>query len=182
MRFLTRVQERWQELESGSRLVVGYLFITLMAVIAGCSTLTARTTALQHKRVQRQKVLQELLCLKSTYDSARQSADVLAGRMAALRPEDSLGKLVEEIGIKGKGTRVAPVKGDVHSGLVEDAAEVKIDGLSANETVNLIYRLEKGARPVLVKKANMRVRYDDPARLDLSLTLALLKPLPGGRK
>jgi len=30
-----------------------------------------------------------------------------------------------------------------------------------------------------VKKANLRVRFDDPSRLDLALIVALLKPVPG---
>jgi general secretion pathway protein M len=56
---------------------------------------------------------------------------------------------------------------------------VRIDGLTANEAINLIYRLEKGIRPLSVKKANLRVRFDDPSRFDLALTVALLKPAPG---
>jgi general secretion pathway protein M len=66
--------------------------------------------------------------------------------------------------------------------MMEDAADVKIDGLTANEAINLIYRLEKGNRPLLLKKANLRVRFDDPSRLDLVLTIALLKPAPGQYK
>jgi len=57
-----------------------------------------------------------------------------------------------------------------------------IEGLSANEAVNLVYRLERGARPVTVKKALIRQRFDDPAKLDLSLTIALIKPAPAGQR
>jgi general secretion pathway protein M len=56
---------------------------------------------------------------------------------------------------------------------------VRIEGLTANEAINLIYRLEKGSRPMVVKKANLRVRFDDPSRFDLSMIVALLKPAPG---
>jgi len=59
---------------------------------------------------------------------------------------------------------------------------VKLDGLTLNEAVNLLYRLEKGSRPVLVKKANLKTRFDDPALLDLTLTIALLKPAPKGQR
>jgi general secretion pathway protein M len=96
--------------------------------------------------------------------------------------DDTVTKLVEEIGIKGKNSQIKPLKGEERPGFVEDAAEVRIEGLSVNEAVNLLHRLEKGAKPVVIKKANLKTRYDDPAKLDISLTLALLKPLPQDKK
>ena len=39
-------------------------------------------------------------------------------------------------------------------------------------------RLEKGVKPVVIKKANLKTRYDDPAKLDVTLNIALLKPAP----
>lgn len=99
-----------------------------------------------------------------------------------LRPDDTPAKLVEEIGIRGKGIKVTPLKGEERSGGIEDAADVRIDGLTANEVINLVYRLEKGSRPVTLKKANLRVRFDDPSRFDLALVIALLKPLPNAAR
>ena len=97
-----------------------------------------------------------------------------------MRPDDSPAKIVEEIGIKGRNSQIKPVKGAEIPGYVEDAADVKIEGLSANELANLLFRLEKGPRPVTVKKALIKQRFDDPAKLDLSLTIALIKPAPAG--
>jgi general secretion pathway protein M len=33
-----------------------------------------------------------------------------------------------------------------------------------------------------VKKANMKTRFDDPSRLDVTLTFAILKAAPQGQK
>ena len=88
-------------------------------------------------------------------------------------------KIVEEIGIKGKGVKMTPLKGEERNGVVEDSADVRIEGLTANEMINLVYRLEKGSRPISLKKANLRVRFDDPSRFDLALTVALPKLAPG---
>jgi general secretion pathway protein M len=95
-----------------------------------------------------------------------------------VRPDDSPAKIIEEIGIRGKGVKITPLKGEERNGFLEDAADIRIDGLTANEAINLIYRLEKGSRPLVVKKANLKVRFDDPARFDVILTVALLKPAP----
>ena len=182
MSLLAELQEFWRDLDSRTRLTAGYVLIALLAVFLGWSALAGRTAALEQKRKAREAVLKELLPLKALYLTAKQSADTLAGRMASVRPDDSPAKIIDEIGIKGKGVKISPIKGEEHNSMVEDAANVKIDGLTANEAINLIYRLEKGNRPVLLKKANLRVRFDDPSRLDLALTIALLKPVPGKNK
>jgi general secretion pathway protein M len=178
MRLLEKMREFWSRLDSRSRLWSGYLLIALLAVAMAWSALAGKTAQQERKRAAREAVLKELLPLKVAYRSAKQSADMLTGRMAVVRPDDSPAKIIEEIGIRGKGVKIAPVKGEERSGFLEDAADVRIDGLTANEAINLIYRLEKGSRPLLVKKANLKVRFDDPARLDLILTVALLKPAP----
>jgi len=182
MSLLTELQEFWRNLDRRTRLTAGYVLIALLAVFLGWSALAGRTAALEQKRKSRESVLKELLPLKALYRMAKQSADTLSGRMASVRPDDSPAKIIDEIGIKGKGVKISPLKGEEHNNMMEDAADVRIDGLTANEAINLIYRLEKGNRPVLLKKANLRVRFDDPSRLDLTLTIALLKPAPGQNK
>jgi general secretion pathway protein M len=166
-------------MERQSRLRAGYVVITLLAITLGWSALAAKTSALDRKRAAREVVLKELLPLTVSYRSAKLSAGLLTGRMSGVRPDDTPAKIIEEIGIKGKGVKIVPVKGEEKNGVIEDAADVRIEGLTANEAVNLIYRLEKGTRPVTLKKTNVRVRFDDPSRFDLAMTIALLKPSAG---
>ncbi|HBA71578.1 MAG: general secretion pathway protein GspM [Geobacteraceae bacterium GWC2_55_20] len=168
----------WGDLDQRTRLRAGYALIFLLVAALGWSTLAGKVAGLEKKRKAREVVLKELLPLKVAYRSARQSSDLLAGRMASLRPDDSPGKIIEEIGIKGKGVKISPLKGEERNGISEDAADVRVEGLTFNEAVNLIYRLEKGSRPLVIRKCNLRVRFDDPSRCDLSMILALLKPAP----
>lgn len=182
MRLLEMMRDTWSRLDSRSRLRAGYLLIVLLAVAMAWSALAGKTAQLERKRAAREAVLKEMLPLKAAYRTAKQSADMLTGRMAGVRPDDSPAKIIEEIGIRGKGVKIAPLKGEERSGYLEDAADIRIEGLTANEAINLIYRLEKGSRPLLVKKANLRVRFDDPSRFDVILMVALLKPAPGQPK
>jgi len=182
MRLIANLSDAWRRLDSRSRLWAGYALIALLAVAMSWSALATKTAELERKRASRETVLKELLPLKVAYLSARITADQLAGRMAALRADDTPAKIIEEIGIKGKGVKITPLKGEERNGVMEDAADVRIEGLSANELVNLVYRLEKGSRPLTLKKANLRVRFDDPSRFDLAMTIALLKPVPGAVK
>jgi general secretion pathway protein M len=179
MRLSPVLVDTWRDLDSRHRLWCGYTLIALLAIVMGWSALATRTTQLERKRAAREAVLNELLSLKVAYRTAKASSDMQIGRAAAVRPDDTPAKIVEEIGFKGKGIKISPLKGEERSGFIEDTADVRIEGLTANETVNLLYRLEKGSRPVMLKKTNLRVRFDDQSRLDLALVIALLKPAPG---
>jgi len=171
-----------QELDSRTRLRLGMILAALLAVAIALSAINARISVLEKKRVAREADLAEMLKLKVRYQEANAGSQRLANRLLATRPDDSPAKIIEEIGIKGRNSQIKPVKGEEIPGYLEDAADVKIEGLSANEAVNLIYRLEKGARPVTIKKALIKQRFDDPAKLDLSLTIALIKPAPAGAR
>ncbi|BCG45843.1 General secretion pathway protein M [Citrifermentans bremense] len=171
-----------QGLDSRSRQRLGIAVAVVLAVIVAVSAMNGKIKALERKRAAREADIAEMMQLKLRYQSASAGAERLANRLLATKPDDSPAKIVEEIGIKGRSSQIKPVKGEEIPGYVEDAAEVRMEGLSANEAVNLIHRLEKGARPVTVKKALIKQRFDDPAKLDLALTIALIKPAPAGTK
>lgn len=169
-------------MDSRTRQRAGIGIALLLAILVILSVVNGKIDALERKRARREADVAEMMRLKLRYQEANAGAQRLANRLMATRPDDSPAKVVEEIGIKGRASQIKPVKGDDILGYVEDAAELKMEGLTANEAVNLIYRLEKGTRPVTVKKANIKQRFDDPSRLDLSLTIALIKPAPAGAR
>jgi general secretion pathway protein M len=171
-----------QGLDSRTRLRIGMALGAFLVLVIALSAINARISVLEKKRVAREADLTEMMKLKARYQEASAGSQRLANRLLATRPDDSPAKIVEEIGIKGRNSQIKQVKGEEIPGYVEDAADVKIEGLSANEMTNLIYRLEKGSRPVTVKKALIKQRFDDPAKLDLSLTIALIKPAPAGAR
>lgn len=182
MNYLRLLTEQYRNLDSATRLRWGIgiaVVLALAILLSAANTQIARLTA---KRAAREKDVAEMLILKQRYQVVKVGAQKVANRLAAVRPDDSPAKLIEEIGIKGKNSQVKPVKGEEQAGFVEDAAEVKVDGLTANEAVNLLHRLEKGTKPVIIKKALLKTRFDDPGRLDLTLTIVLLKPAPQGQR
>ncbi len=182
MRPLEIIREWWQDLDARTRLWIGYALIALLVAAVGWSALNSKVSALEKKRDAREAVLKELIPLKVAYLSARQSSDQLKGRMASLRPDDSPAKIIEDTGIKGKSVKIVPLKSEERNGFIADTADIRIEGLTLNDAVNLLYRLEKGSRPLVINKCNLRVRIDDPSRCDLSLIMALLKPAPGQPK
>jgi general secretion pathway protein M len=182
MKYLDLLREQYGNMDQRTRLRWGIGIALVLLFLVLFTTANERIAALEKKRKAREADLVEMMALKHRYLSAKMSSQQFAGRLASTRTDDSPAKIIEETGIKGKSSRISPLKGETREGFTEDAAEVKIEGLSANEAVNLLYRLEKGGRPVLVKKANLKTRFDDPSRLDLTLTIALLKAAPKGQR
>ena len=156
MRFLTNALDGWRVLDSRSKLRAGYVLIALLAVALAWSVLYGKTAQLERRRSAREAVLKELLPLKVAYRAAKQSSDRITSQMSGVRPDDSPAKIIDEIGIKGRSVKISQVKGEERNGILEDAADVRIEGLTANESLNLLYRLEKGGRPFAYRSLGRR--------------------------
>jgi general secretion pathway protein M len=182
MKYLHLLIEAYKNMDDKSRLRWGIVIAALLLLAVLYSAAESQIARLEKKRAARETDIAEMLLLKLRFQEATAGSQKLANRLAATRPDDSPARIIEEIDIKGKNTQIKPVKGDDLPGFVEDAAEVRMEGLSANETVNLLFKLEKGAKPVSIKKALLKTRFDEPARLDLTLTLALIKAAPQGAR
>lgn len=171
------LRERYDAMTPEKRLWFGGTIAGLLFLAILYSELHDLTGKLERQRTSREAVLKEMLVLKQRYREAGAGAQQRANLLAAVTADDSLSKLLDEIGIKGKSSQIKALKGEERTGYREEAAEVTIEGVTANETVNLLYRLEQGGKPVQIRRANLKTRYDDPAKLDLDLVLVLLKPV-----
>ncbi len=176
------LRDAFLELDRRTRLTIGGGIAALLVVALLLSSAHAMVAKLARQRQAKEADLVELMQLKSRFLSAKAVSQRFSNRLAATKPDDTLAKIVDEIGIKGKSLQVTPLRGEQHGLYQEDAAEIKIEGLTANEAVNLLFRLEKGTRPVVVRKADLKTRFDDPSRLDLTITAALLKSAAPGQK
>lgn len=179
---LDTLRDAYQELDSRTRLRIGIGIAALLVIALLLSSAHGTVSKLAKKRQVREADLVEMMRLKTRYEAAKTVSQRFTNRLAATRADDSPAKVVEEIGIKGKSLRVTPLKSEQRGNYLEDAAEIRIDGITANEAVNLLFRLEKGTRPVIIRKASLRTRFDDPSRLDLTVTAALLKAATPGQQ
>jgi general secretion pathway protein M len=173
---------RFAALEPAARLRAGMVIAALLFLAILYSALHDQIRKLEKRRSSREASLTEMMILKQRYLEASSGAQRLSNRLSAVAPDDSPAKLLEEIGIKGKSSQVKSIKGDERLGYLEEAAEIRVEGLSANDAINLLYSLEKGVKPVIIKRANLKTRYDDPSKLDVVLNAALLKPAPAEKR
>lgn len=182
MKYLHLLFTGLNNMDEKTRLRWGMAIATVLILTVILSTINDRIAGLEKKRAAREADITEMLLLKARFEEANSGAQKLANRLAATRPDDSPAKVIEESGVKVKNIQIKPIKGEDHPGFVEDAAEVKMEGLSANEAVNLLYKLEKGPKPIIMKKSLIKTRFDNPAKLDLTLTIALAKASQQGNQ
>ena len=177
MSLAERVRELFQNLEATTRRNLLWLLCLVLVLTAAYSLLAGTVQRLERTVAARSTTLQELLGLQQRYREAAAAAGRLTNRLAAVTPEDSPVTLVEQTGITGSGSmQVKPLPRQETGGMLRDSAEIRLQGLSLNELVNLLHLLEQQPKPVVVDKTVVRTRFSEPARLDLVLTLSLLRP------
>jgi general secretion pathway protein M len=182
MNLVEFLRERVSEMDRPARLRWGMGIGLLLLLALLYSSTTGAIDDLARKRVVREADLTELMLLKQRYLTLKRESEQLTNRLATVKSDDSLGRIIEEAGFKGKQVQIRSLKGDERGGVQEESAEVKIDGLTANELVNLLHRLEKGSKPIVMKKLLVKSRFDDPAKVDMTLTVALIRGVKGDKR
>jgi len=175
MTSLKDIATGFRELDPAIRLKVGIGCAVCLALALLYSLAHDQVNSLEKRRIAKESEIAEILILKQRYQETSSAAQRSANRLAAVRAGDSPAKLIEETGIKGKSLQVKPLKTEERNGFQEESADVRIEGLTPNEAINLLFKLEQGTRPASVRKALFKTRFDDPSRLDLAMTVTLLK-------
>jgi len=166
----------YASLDAGTRRLLMLLIAIVLLFLVGYSTLLSHLSHLGKVRSSREQILKELLMLRQQHKVASADAERLTNRMANVAANDSPASVVEQSGIVLKGgIQSKPLPRQDRGLVVEEGAEVTLSGLSLNETVNLLYRLEQGTKPLAIRKTVIRSRFNDPSKLDLTLQVALFR-------
>lgn len=161
--------------EDNRRLVIG-LILSLLILVLTFGLLQRHLSLLDKRKIAREQTLTELLSLRQQYQEAAVDANRVKNRLALVTPEDSPATILEHIGIIAKtGIQSKPLARQEKNGLLEEGAEITLSGLSLNELVNLLFRIEQGAKPLVIKKLLTRTHFNEPSKLDVTLTLTLYR-------
>lgn len=177
MKAVEAIRERYKSLDYGQRKTIGIALCIAMSLLTAYSLAFSYLETMETRRGSREKVLAEMLLLQQRHREASATAQRVANRLSAVTAEDSPALLIEQSGITAQGgVQSKPLPRQEKNGVIEEGAELTVSGLSANELVNLLHRLEQHQKPVVVRRVAFKTRFNDPARIDAVLTLALLKP------
>lgn len=145
--------------------------ILYLAVFAPYRTALKRfdqtlTTGRQQLHQARQ-TQQEILALRQDLSRLENRLDRAPGFNALVFMEELVGRVAR----REQLTFVRPKSVDYLDDLVLEALEMKVEGLDLAQVLGLLAEIEEVRVPLRMTELNLKRRYDDRARLDLTLTI-----------
>ena len=172
-----QLKDSYKNMDSNDQRLLNFSVIIALGLLLIYSSTAHHIASLAQQRQSREQSLRELMSLKQRYQEAAGDAQRLSNRIASISPNDSPVNIIEELAIIPKGGfQAKPLPQQDRGAYTENSALVTLSGLTLNETVNLLYRLEQGSKPVIIKQANLRTRFNDPSKLDVTMQLSLIRP------
>ena len=122
----------------------------------------------------------EFSALAGEYRSLKESISAIE-RKKALTKTTSIAQAIGDISrslgmaekmksIKGTGTRKTPNQ------MSEETAEIRIEKLTINEMVQLIYKIENAPMILAMKTVVIKKSFENPELLDVTMTVSLFTP------
>ncbi len=120
--------------------------------------------------------LKEAGLLRIEYVTLKERINSFEQRKALTKTEgiiQAAGSLISLPGIKDKVKSIKTAGNKMITNGTEERAEVRLERLSLNEMVNLLYRAENPAMMLSVRQVSIRKSFEKPDLLDLNMTLSL---------
>lgn len=87
--------------------------------------------------------------------------------------ETTVGKV---LGGREKIRSMSPKTKAINDAYVEEAVELKLDGISLDQIVEMMYSIEKGEQPLRFSRLQIKKRRREPHQFDVTATVSMLKP------
>ncbi len=87
----------------------------------------------------------------------------------------SLFPYIETTGGRDKIRSMNPKTKAINDAFREEAVELKLDGISLDQLVDMMVRIEKGKHPLRVSRLQIKKRRRDPQKFDVTATVSMLK-------
>jgi len=121
----------------------------------------------------------EFALLKGEYQTLKSGIDVVETKKSITNVKgilQAVDELFLSVGLKRRIRSVKPLTTKEAAGVVEEEAEVQVERVDINEAVNLFYRIDNAPMSLFIKKAAMKPSFENPADLDITMTIALVRP------
>ena len=168
--FTTRLssRERWFVALAG---IVGAGTLLAFVVIV---PLWEWRTQLQAKVAAKERELVEVVTLASTYDALRRDLAVVGPTNGTLSPFAFLEGLTTSTLGREKLAGINPIGREDRSGVTQEMIELKLSGVSLQELVDLLYKIDATGSALRCTHLLIKKRYKDPYTFDVTLTAVAL--------
>jgi len=152
--------------------VIALLFIV-------CVILFEVSLSLKRERETLRSRQKEMLVLSNEYAGLKTALESVEGKKSFTKVEGIVQAVDEVFKSMGLGQKVKSVKSTgtrEKNFALEEEAEVSVEKVTMNEMVNILYRIENAPMILTVRKTSIKTSFDNPSLLNVTMTVALIKP------
>lgn len=150
--------------------------LTTVAALALLAGLAASLSDARERTKSLREQERDVIAFRQEYEMLKARVERMEGRRG-LTVVKGIASAVDELfvplGLRDKVRSVKPVGGDSKD---EERAEVSVTALTTNEAVNVFHSLDRTPMPLVAKRVSMKASFEQPERLNLTLTLAFVSP------
>ena len=186
---LSPITNVYQRLSSRERSLVGVAGGALVAILV----YTLIWQPIEDQRVQlakriqvRQRELVEILQMRDTYLELRSQFELRQKIIEKADPKFSLfphieATVSEVLGGRDKIVSMNPQNKDLGGAYREESVELKLNGVSLQQLVDLMYHIEKSPQPLRLTRLQVKKRQRDATSFDVTATVSMLKSLDASK-
>jgi len=119
----------------------------------------------------------ELYALKEECLSVKGRIEAVEGKRSLTKVEgivQAFDEVLRSLGLRQKLKYVKPLGTRKMEGAREEEAEVEIENVSMNETINILYKIENAPTILSIRKASFRTSFENPGVLNITMSIALI--------
>ena len=150
-------------------LTMGYAFIV--------DPLWEMYARLQARIATKEREVREIAMLRRTYEALRQEVE---GLRPPQGPTPSPFAVLEGLATttfgRDKLTAINPTGHETHEGVEQETIELKLSGVSLQDVVTLLYKMDTASSLLRCTNLTIKKRYKDPYTFDVALTAIAFTP------
>lgn len=170
---LDEIRKRLNDLIASDPAVV----VSLLAFLCGSAAFGyVISSGQEDSAILKESDLKEFNRLGQEYQEKRMSLERFEKRFFAPQYKATVGELIaeinEQIGLGGASFK--SLEDVAEKGNLKQGVEVKYDGITLNQTVNLVYKIENHENILLIKDVLLSPRFDNQNLFDMTMTVLLV--------
>lgn len=121
----------------------------------------------------------ELAVLKENFLALRSRVSAVESKKSLTQVKgivQAADEIFVPLGLKQKVKSVKPIASKEMKDAFEEEAEVQIEKADINDAVNILYRIENAPMALSVKRALLKTSFENPSSLNITMTIALIRP------
>ncbi|MBF0317802.1 MAG: hypothetical protein HQL04_06465 [Nitrospirae bacterium] len=150
------------------------VFLMLLLLLVSINILGHRTSAL--KRTE--DSLSQYNALLGEYEQLRDEQGAFRRRVGVGGLLQGIEAIMSSLGLKDKRSNIALLAQRSFMEFREENAEIKINGVSLNELVNILYKMEHDSKGLFIRRLNMKKGFTDPSRFDVTVGVSYVSEAP----